>query len=204
MRTLNFGTTYIIFPLNSAKFSWTTARDLVLDNHSDADWSSYTSGNLKYDDEFKSKMENINEYITKRRQGFWVASPESQEKNRYEYSINSDVIYYVYVISKNLNKVYFKRIIEVLKQVPEDTINTKSFRVLKELRDLVTTNIGKFKRQINLDSFKQKYQPKNTDFAGALRSGNEICISGHYLALKEMYWIKFCEDHILGAKKNEN
>ena len=112
MRTLNFGTTYIIFPLNSAKFSWTTARDLVLDNHSDADWSSYTSGNLKYDDEFKSKMENINEYITKRRQGFWVASPESQKKNRYEHSINSDVINYVYVISKNLNKVYFKRIID--------------------------------------------------------------------------------------------
>jgi hypothetical protein len=56
--------------------------------------------------------------------------------------------------------------------------------------------------QIDLDKFTEKYDFDQTDFAGAVRSGHEVMISGEYFAVHYNLWKEMIEQGLLPKKLN--
>jgi hypothetical protein len=44
---------------------------------------------------------------------------------------------------------------------------------------------------VDVDSMKNRYEPRFSDLAAAIESGNEVCISGQYIALSTLFFESF-------------
>lgn len=206
-RSSIYGDQYIIFPLNSAKFSWTSHPDLILNSYSSNDiWVRYTSGDEEFDNKFKDEIKNnfakkitdLYDKITQQLRTYTLKSSiPNLEPQVYTIKLYLDN----YIYSKYTKYGLLTDIQTFLSALPKEIQNDPELNILSELDNFLNTHLPKFKKVLDLNKFKAYFNPKDTDFAEALESGNEICISGHYIALERNHYKKFIETELLYDKE---
>lgn len=186
-----YGSLYIIFPLNSAKFSWTSHADLIINDYTATDaWVSYRSDDPVFDDRFGEEIERFFHKVSQLydNTGSMTMSVES---------VVFDVRWALKDYMNIANPEKLGRIIPMISSLPDEAHTHPKLKPLIELNAFLKAYLPKFKKSLDIEKFKKYFRPKDTDFAGALESGNEICISGHYLALRSDHYIKFLRTRLL-------
>jgi len=172
-----FGDLYMIFPFDTAKFSWSkTHRDIILSYY---DLSTVYTINLgNYD---KSKLMIYSDDVQK------IYNNLKSKKMEDNKSINlitcvSEILYFLKSGLTNMDLKYFSECVKFIDRMESDN-NISEFFI--ELRDFLRTIISQY--TFDMDKFQKKYQVTDKDFGKALEGRNEICISGHYIAIDEKY-----------------
>jgi hypothetical protein len=198
-----YGDQYIIFPLNSAKFSWTTQPDLILNDYSSTDiWARYTSGDEEFDNKFKDEIKNnfakkIEDLYDKITLHLKTLNLKGSIPGLEPLVFSIKLYLNNYIYSKYTKHSLLTDIQSLLTKSSKEFQNYPELNILSELDNFLKTNLPKIKKVLDLEKFKKYFDPKDTDFVGALESGHEICINGHYLALESNHYKKFIESELL-------
>lgn len=199
-RTGQFGQRYIIFPLDSAKFSWTTEADIVLNSNSSNIWTEYTTGDKQIDAEI---LEELTKDFAPRIKKANEVFRDKFDENEKSYYLITNILYRLRQDLEYINRLDKETLLTMIHRIDGFTDvyrNKPEFKDVMELYDYIKIRLPKIKKKLNLEKFKERYDPKDTDFAAALQSHNEICVSGYYLALKEVAYRSFIMSEILGKR----
>jgi len=187
-----FGKVYIIFPFNSAKFTFSERhRDLVLGSDSMVEWIAYKPIDSKYKEdindmwmEFKKVYAKVPSRKIPTVQNFIkLLGNVIKSKSSIDFFAMNNI--YNYVLSMTSHKNVYPK------------FNTHYFNSIDAWNDDCTKLCAKFlpilrkmKKNIVFDTeiFQKKFVLNNKNFKGALRSENEVYIFGEYFALdREIY-----------------
>ena len=173
-RANSFGELYIIFPFESAKFSWTTQSDLVLGKYSSDPWTEYTTNDKQIDAEILATLKNEFAPRIKKIEEDFIATFSEKDKSYYLianilYNLTNDLRYL-----ERLDKQKLLTMIHRIDGFTDEYRNKPEFKDVMELRDYINIRLPYIKKKLNLNRFKEIYDPKNTDFAAALKSWTEM------------------------------
>lgn len=174
-----YGDVYVIFPKDSARFTWSTEYDDIIIDSKMRNWTDFVP--LTQIPAYQKFLDHLEDHLE------LALNPEVSAFLRY-FDTNAD--YLNWWQNNPMSK---------LSQMPEsvraaakisgfdqflDTLSNPSYGVIKKLYD---QDLAKFNDQWFIDDFK----PRDTDWAAALKSRNEILISGEYVAIKGTEFVKF-------------
>ena len=167
---------YLIFPKNSAKFSWSQHKsDLVL--HS-GDLSDYCEKDTKQINKLGKVWEkNIDAMIKIR----------NQYENKDKLTKKEEKIYgNITDIQENLEGALYELDGYTISDVKYEITRGLKLEILKPIMNNFTKLLDQYEKlpdEYDLKSFQSNYRMSDKNFAKALNSENEICISGEYVAV---------------------
>lgn len=174
-----YGSLYVIFPKDSAKFTWSTEYDDIVIDSSMRFWTDFVP--LIQLSAYQKFLDYLEDY------------PELNQN-----SAVSEFLRYFDTTPDYLNWWQYDPMGK-LSKMPEpvraaakisgfdkflDTMSSPSYKFVKTLYD---QDLAKFNTERFIDDFK----PRDTDWAAALKSKNEILVSGEYVAIKGTEFVKF-------------
>lgn len=191
MKSTRFGTPYVIFPEDSAVFTYTNRLDLVLHNGDERDWMNFSFGGPEAD---KVLKDGLAVYYNK--------LVDALDKIN---SVNSEVDYMLSIVVYNLRSVLSGGM-EKLKDVYNTTSRAaltgdnknKIIRMLIELNKFLEPYMAAATERLDTDKFIKLFKPSNTNLEKALSDGIEIYFKGPYVAMRASEFDKFLNQKILG------
>ena len=167
-----YGKMYLIFPYNDVAFSWSrTKKDVIVPYKKLA---SYMSMNI--DQNKMKQLVQIVESLKTMTNSITIA--ESLHFNR----LLKNILGFIHLP----NEALVSSIKLDLKIIRIKIKNPTILGILDELEQLLL-DINKNLVIINVEEFQSHYEIKDTDFAEAVNSGHEICISGRYIGVHYQY-----------------
>jgi len=183
-----YGTLYLIFPFNGASFSWSRL-------HSDLVLSEYTMSNTlkievtaaqrtKFQSyvDYAEKLYNSSEmmdirYAAEDKPGF---SAERIKIHQFENLISNSRAFLINPSKELLHDIdmTLRSILTIWRRVDSDNNYIGFMELIEEI-----SKQSKF----DVDQFQKIFNVSNKNFGLALLSKHEICISGHYVAVKYDY-----------------
>lgn len=197
VRTSQYGSRYMIFPLNSATFTYTDHEDLVLHQGSERDWTDYSFGSEELDNNIISKLTEIRTEMKKHYDSIEYSDDVT------DYAVADTIRSIVYRLSQVINYRHLAELPEIYKiaEHEKDTSDQeKNYKTIRDLYNFMKPLMPKLKKKLSVDKFKERYKPSNTELHKAIQDGREIYISGYYLALRSEEYKKLIEERILGKK----
>ena len=184
-QAIMYGPKYIIFPFNTANFSWSkTQSDLVLNENTLKQFNKITLSN-----EQESTIETHLDLITKleselhhRSLNNILSNREYALLNRYT-KLESNMIQLV----KDTNQRSIKHVVDTLRAVifyvsNDGDLVLQLTLILDFMQELLKEPV-----EFDIKEFQQVYKINDDDFIDALKFKNEICISGHYIAIRGIH-----------------
>ena len=169
---------YLIFPLNISKFSWSaTHRDIILYPESFDNLYTMTLSNQQHYKltEYYNYVERYHNSLTN--DGFSGSLDREKQYLRVQLA---ELKSHLKLAIKKLNREQLKLSIEMVNNIEKTGIMNEQFTEMRDFfKDIVSKCV------FDIDEFQKVYKVTDRDFNKALRSKNEICISGHYIAIKE-------------------
>jgi len=182
----SYGISYLIFPLNTASFSWSRSQsDLVINNSKLSEI---------YDLKLTSnQMDRLAQYYLTLDRYYHSHDMENIKSKAKEDNINSakekhivskykNMLMYFDSFRLTLNEQVFYYVRDMANEIIRVSGTTYSLRIIKEFKELLDQIDDQ--KSIDIEKFEKIYQVTDKDFDRALDSQNEICISGHYIAAK--------------------
>lgn len=174
-----YGDAYVIFPKDSARFTWSTEYDDIVIDSSMRKWTDFVP--LTQLLSYQKFLDYLEDY------------PELNQ--------NSAVVAFLHYFDTNTDYLIWwqDNPISKLSRMPEpvraaakisgfdkflDTMSNASYGAIKKLYD---QDLAKF----NAKDFIEDFKPRDTDWAAALKSKNEILVSGEYVAILATEFIKY-------------
>jgi len=189
-----FGTTYLIFPFDSANFSWSLRdKDVILDNDS---LLSMTDINIP-EDEGKLLLQHKN--ILQSEFDKFINSElgaKLEQQNSYgwhQFKRNLNRIYKLFdnsvpqqLIDVRTLNIYSKSSLALLSNIYEFddsfyTIIQNSLNIIYNISSMILQDEHNMK--INVEKIQERYLMTDENFETALEMGHEILINGNYMAV---------------------
>ena len=195
--TLQYGTRYIIFPLDSAKFTYTDHRDVVLNTGSEQKWFTFSFKDKKLEAHI---MKTLSEILVEAENYTRKLQSSDNYVNLmpiiYHYS---DLIFYLVTIQNTKRFQSLRGAYQQALNIPDIATN-EHYRIFNKFKEFIAPYMPKLKKSYDLERFKEIYNPQNTELWEAIDTGVEIYISGHYLALRATQFETIIKEKILGKK----
>ena len=174
-----YGNLYVIFPKDSARFTWSTRYDDIIIDSRMRDWTDFVP--LTQLLSYQKFLDYLEDY------------PELNQ--------NAAVVEFLDYFDTNTDYLIWwqDNPISKLSRMPEpvrsaakisgfdkflDTMSNPSYKFIKKLYD---QDLAKF----NAKDFIEDFKPRDTDWAAALKSKNEILVSGEYVAILATEFINY-------------
>lgn len=174
-----YGSLYIIFPKDSARFTWSTEYDDIVIDSSMKKWTDFVpliqlSAYQKFLDYLEDYPELAKNPVVTEFLRYFDTTPDYL--NWWQYDPMSKLLRMPEPVKAAAKISGFDQFL--------DTMSNASYGVIKKLYD---QDLAKFNPRRFIDDFK----PRDTDWAAALKSKNEILVSGEYVAILATEFIKY-------------
>jgi len=173
-----YGPLYLIFPLDSAAFSWTNRSDLILRKYSLDPFYKIRITKTQRNEllAWKVKFKSLLPVVKNDTQQEWKSDAQHWRLKILIRNID-ELLKYKNELRINEIKSEFYAI---------DSSEIKHSKMYDVFRGFILYfNDQNFEKlEFDLKGFQEYYKVRDDDFIRALRSDHEICISGHYIAIK--------------------